>query len=118
MLNNLLGNALKFTPDGGRVTVRLAGTGRAVRISVADTGCGIRPELLPHVFDRFRQAEDAKKLGGLGLGLAIVRHIVQLHGGQVWAESAGEGRGATFTVELPVAPPGAPPRAARNGAAG
>ena len=118
VLNNLLTNALKFTPDGGRVTVRLCRSDRAVRISVADTGRGIRAELLPHVFDRFRQAEDAKKLGGLGLGLAIVRHIVQLHGGQVWAESDGEGRGATFTVELPVAPPAAPARVGRSGAAG
>jgi signal transduction histidine kinase len=101
---NLLANAIKFTPAGGRVHVRLERGPRAVRIVVSDSGVGISPEFLPHVFDRFRQADSSmtRKYGGLGLGPAIVRHIVEQHGGTVAAESAGEGRGATFTVELPI----------------
>jgi PAS domain S-box-containing protein len=102
---NLLTNAIKFTPMGGRVEIRLEGTDSVVRLTVTDTGKGIRPELLPFVFDRFRQGETStgRQHGGLGLGLAIVRHIVELHGGLVRAESAGEGRGAIFTVDLPFA---------------
>jgi len=101
---NLLSNAIKFTPSGGRVDVTLeSGPGEA-RIIVADTGAGISVEFLPYVFDRFRQAEGSstRKYGGLGLGLAIVRHLVELHGGTVRVRSEGEGRGTTFAVTLPV----------------
>jgi CheY-like chemotaxis protein len=104
---NLLNNAVKFTPDGGRVSVwlRRAGAGGAVEIQVADSGRGISPEFLPHVFERFSQADSshARAQGGLGLGLAIARELVELHGGTMRAESPGIGKGATFTVELPVA---------------
>ena len=102
---NLLTNAVKFTPPEGRVEVRLARVNHHVEITVRDTGEGISADFLPHVFDRFRQANGAvgKRSAGLGLGLAIVQHLVQLHGGSVRAESPGEGQGATFTVELPVA---------------
>jgi signal transduction histidine kinase len=104
VLWNLLSNAIKFTPKGGRVQVQLRRINSHLEVSVSDTGQGIKPEFLPHVFDRFRQADSSSKRvhGGLGLGLAIVRHIVELHGGRVRAESAGEGQGATFTVELPL----------------
>jgi signal transduction histidine kinase len=102
VVTNLFSNAIKFTPEGGRVTVALDGDAQHARITVRDTGQGIRSDLLPHVFDRFRQADDAAtRLAGLGLGLAIVRHLVELHGGTVAAESAGEGQGACFTVKLP-----------------
>jgi PAS domain S-box-containing protein len=107
---NLLSNAVKFTPKGGRVQVRLQRVNSHVEIVVSDTGIGIKPEFLPHVFERFRQAEagTTRKTGGLGLGLAIVRHIVEMHGGSVHAASTGEGQGATFYVRFPlmiVAPP-------------
>ncbi|MBC6432585.1 PAS domain S-box protein [Nostoc sp. HG1] len=101
---NLLSNAVKFTPTEGHVEVRLEQVGLDVQIQVIDTGKGIMLEFLPYVFDYFRQA-DAKTtrvFGGLGLGLAIVRHLVELHGGTVQAESLGEGQGATFTVRLPL----------------
>jgi PAS domain S-box-containing protein len=100
---NLLANAIKFTPQGGRIAVTLRGTNREVEISVADNGAGIRPDFLPHVFDRFHQADRSitRRFGGLGLGLAIVKHLVELHGGTVRAESPGEGQGSTFTVALP-----------------
>jgi PAS domain S-box-containing protein len=103
---NLLTNAVKFTPGGGRVEVRLARADSHVEIAVADTGAGIGPEFLPHVFERFRQADQrtTREHGGLGLGLSIVRQLVELHGGAVRADSEGEGAGATFTVTLPVAP--------------
>jgi signal transduction histidine kinase/ActR/RegA family two-component response regulator len=103
---NLLSNAIKFTPRGGRVQVRMERVNSHVEISVSDTGAGIAPEFLPHVFDRFRQADGTttRHHGGLGLGLSIVRHLVELHGGTVRAESPGEGHGSTFTVLLPVAP--------------
>jgi signal transduction histidine kinase/DNA-binding response OmpR family regulator len=103
---NLLSNAIKFTPRGGRVQVRLHREQSYVEVVVADDGQGIVEEFLPHVFDRFRQADAkiSRRAGGLGLGLAIVRSIVQLHGGTVKAESAGSNRGATFTVRLPTAP--------------
>jgi PAS domain S-box-containing protein len=102
---NLLTNAVKFTPEGGRVEVRVERTDSHVRIKVSDTGEGIDPKFLPYVFDRFRQADASttRKRGGLGLGLAIVRHLVELHGGTVSAESEGRGRGTTFTVSLPAA---------------
>ena len=96
---NLLSNAIKFSPARARVGIRLECAGSLARITVSDEGAGIKPELLPHIFDRFRQGE--RSSGGLGLGLAIVRHIVELHGGAVRAQSAGERQGATFTVELP-----------------
>jgi len=97
---NLLSNAIKFTPNRGRIDLRLEHAGSHARLTVRDTGQGISPELLPHIFDRFRQDERPRRHGGLGLGLAIVRHIVELHDGKVWAESDGEGRGATLVVEL------------------
>src|SRR5207253_3635534 len=101
---NLLTNAIKFTPPDGRVDIRLTRGDAGARITVSDTGKGIREEFLPFVFDRFRQGETSigRRYGGLGLGLAIVRHIVELHGGNVRAESVGEGRGAIFTVDLPL----------------
>jgi PAS domain S-box-containing protein len=104
---NLLSNAIKFTPPAGSIDVRLERAGERVRIAVSDTGQGIEPEVLPHVFDPFRQADGThtKQHGGLGLGLAIVRHLVALHGGVARAESEGRGHGATFTVELPLATP-------------
>jgi signal transduction histidine kinase/ActR/RegA family two-component response regulator len=104
---NLVSNAIKFTPKGGRVTVRLSRSGPSARIVVRDTGIGIAPALVPFVFDRFRQGdgETTRGQGGLGLGLSIVRHLVDLHGGSVTAISDGEGRGATFIVTLPILEP-------------
>jgi PAS domain S-box-containing protein len=103
VLWNLLSNAVKFTPKGGRVEVRLERVDSSVEISVSDTGQGISAEFLPYVFDRFRQAEGAKttRQGGLGLGMAITKHLVELHGGTIRAESPGEGQGSTFTLRLP-----------------
>ena len=99
---NLLSNAIKFTPRGGRVLVRLSRVGSRIELQVSDTGPGIAPELLPHVFERFRQGDSTstRQQAGLGLGLALVKHIVELHGGDVRVES-GEQGGAVFTVELP-----------------
>ncbi|HEV2667200.1 MAG TPA: ATP-binding protein, partial [Blastocatellia bacterium] len=104
---NLLSNAVKFTPVEGQIEVRLEREGAHVRLTVSDTGEGIEPEFLPFVFDRFRQFESrpARVHGGLGLGLAIVRHLVELHGGKVSAASRGRGQGATFIVTLPLAAP-------------
>lgn len=101
---NLLSNAIKFTAPGGRVDVELALSGDQVQISVADTGKGIKSEFLPHVFERFRQEDGSisRRHGGLGLGLAIVRHLVDLHSGTVEAQSGGEGCGARFIVRLPL----------------
>ncbi|HEY1696979.1 MAG TPA: ATP-binding protein [Polyangiaceae bacterium] len=101
---NLVNNAVKFTPRGGSVEVRLERVGTHVGLTVTDSGQGIRPEFLPHVFERFRQAEGTttRRFGGLGLGLAIVRHLVEAHGGTVEVASEGEGRGARFVVLLPV----------------
>jgi signal transduction histidine kinase len=100
---NLLSNAVKFTPDGGRITVSLHHDPSTIRLQVRDNGQGIEAAFLPYIFDRFRQADGSmtRKHGGLGLGLAIVRHIVEMHGGKVWAESGGTGQGASFTVEFP-----------------
>ncbi|MCC5620363.1 PAS domain S-box protein [Nostoc sp. CHAB 5715] len=101
---NLLSNAVKFTPAGGRVEIRLMEVSNQAQIQVSDTGKGISPEFLPYVFDYFRQADSTttRTFGGLGLGLAIVRKVVEMHGGNVQAESPGEGLGTTFTVELPL----------------
>jgi signal transduction histidine kinase/CheY-like chemotaxis protein len=101
---NLLSNAIKFTPSGGRVTVRLEIVDRSAQIQVSDTGKGISSDFLPHIFEAFRQQDGSttRQFGGLGLGLAIVRQLVESHGGTVRVESPGEGRGATFTVSLPL----------------
>lgn len=128
---NLVANAVKFTPRGGRVEVRLDEEPGAAVVRVKDTGEGIAAELAPHLFERFRQGDSSstRAHGGLGLGLAIVRHLVEAHGGTVAAESAGRGLGATFTVRLPVVarrrlavpparaphPPVAPPSSAPAG---
>ena len=101
---NLLSNAIKFTPPGGNVDVCVKGDGQQVAIEVCDSGRGIKPEFLPFVFERFRQSDNSytREVGGLGLGLAIVRHLVELHGGTVSASSAGDDCGAAFTVTLPI----------------
>src|SRR5262249_34388837 len=100
---NLFSNAVKFTPVGGRIEIHARCDTEQATVLVSDTGQGISPEFLPHVFDRFRQADgsSARRHGGMGLGLAIVRHVVDLHGGSVSARSEGTGKGATFTVVLP-----------------
>jgi PAS domain S-box-containing protein len=104
VLWNLLSNAIKFTPRGGRVQLHIERVDPHVRIAVSDTGAGIDSELLPFVFDRFRQSDTSsrRRHGGLGLGLALVRELVELHGGSVRVESPGQGRGTTFTVDLPI----------------
>ena len=116
---NLLSNAVKFSNEGGRVEARLARAGNQVEITVSDTGVGIDPQFMPHVFERFRQADGARTrgYGGLGLGLAITRHIVEMHGGDVSASSLGKGQGATFKIRLPLtssAPAPQTPRAERH----
>jgi PAS domain S-box-containing protein len=100
---NLLTNSIKFTPKGGRIAAQLTIEGSEAVVQVRDTGIGIAPDLLPHVFERFRQrgSSESRSHGGLGIGLALVRHLVELHGGSVTAESPGDGGGATFTVRLP-----------------
>ncbi len=105
VVSNLLSNAIKFTPKGGKIEILLERVNSHVELTVSDTGQGISPDFLPHVFDRFRQADASttRKYGGLGLGLSIVKQLVELHGGAVRAKSAGEGAGATFIVTLPVA---------------
>jgi len=106
IVGNLLSNAIKFTPNDGRVVVRLDRADGQASIIVRDTGAGISPEFLPHVFDRFRQEDAGRKrrFGGLGLGLAIVKHLVDLHGGSIVVESDGQDHGSTFIVRLPVGP--------------
>lgn len=101
---NLLSNAVKFTPRGGKITIRISQEGSHAKVTVKDTGQGIEAEFLPRVFDRFRQADSSttRAFGGLGLGLAIVRHLVELHGGTVSAESEGVGKGATFSATFPL----------------
>src|SRR5204863_333443 len=127
LVSNLLANAVKFTPDGGAISVQLHKNAERVQLQVKDNGIGIAPEFLPHVFDRFTQADTSasRRPGGLGIGLALVRHIALLHGGQVRADSAGPGKGATFTVDLPGAPAAAmlaiakePPEDRRRSTAG
>jgi PAS domain S-box-containing protein len=116
---NLLSNAVKFTPSGGRVTLALEAAGNKVRLTVRDTGCGISPAFLPRVFERFSQGDGggARGVRGLGIGLAIVRELVEAHGGTAEALSEGEGQGATFTVTLPgrVEVPSAAPLPSRRG---
>jgi len=118
VVSNLVSNAIKFTPSGGSVDVSLAADGSNAVLRVRDTGCGIAPGFLPHVFERFRQADGkvTRRAGGLGVGLTIARQLVDMHGGGVVAHSAGEGQGATFTVTLPrlaaAQPATAPPEAA------
>ena len=104
VLANLLSNAVKFTPSGGRVQVRVERAEGWAKITITDTGAGIEPEFLPHIFERFRQADGSitRRYGGLGLGLSIVKHLVDLHGGSVHASSPGKGKGASFVVSLPV----------------
>lgn len=106
VIGNVLGNAMKFTPEGGRVAVRITRDDSFGVIEVTDSGQGIPPSLLPHVFDRFRQgAAEGERKSGLGLGLAIARHLVEMHGGTVEAKSDGEGKGATFVIRLPLHTP-------------
>jgi len=104
VVGNLLANAIKFTPEGGRVEVKLGRSRSHARLVVSDTGVGIDPAFLPYIFERFRQADSTstRTQKGLGLGLAITRHLVELHGGSIEASSVGEGQGATFTVTLPL----------------
>jgi len=114
---NLLSNAIKFTPRDGLVTIELGRNDANVVITVRDNGAGIRPEFITHVFERFRQADASmtRRHGGLGLGLAIVKSLIEQHGGTVRVESAGEGCGASFTIELPLAKqPSGDKRSARN----
>ena len=99
---NLLSNAVKFTPRGGQVRTEVSAGNGTARVTVSDNGIGIRPEALPHLFRQFWQGEGARQPGSLGLGLALARHFVELHGGTIMAASPGEGRGATFTVVLPI----------------
>ena len=105
ILWNLLSNALKFTPSGGHIAISLSDACGTAEIAVEDSGVGIRADVLPHVFDRFHQADRSitRRFGGLGLGLSIVKHLAELHGGTVHAESRGEGRGSAFTIRLPIA---------------
>ncbi len=106
VLLNLVGNALRYTPAGGRVTISAEARGREVEVSVADTGVGIPPEHLPHIFDRFYRVDKSRSRqagGGSGIGLTIAKHLVEAHGGTLRVESAGEGRGSTFRFTLPIA---------------
>lgn len=121
ILWNLMSNAVKFTPEGGHVWLAIGERDGKMTIEVRDTGAGVESGFLPHIFDRFRQADagPTRAFGGLGLGLAIVRHLAEMHGGTVRASSAGPGKGATFTVELPATRAGASaPASARRGADG
>jgi signal transduction histidine kinase len=104
IVNNLMSNAVKFTEEGGEIAVTLDKSGDEARLVVRDNGQGIAPEFLPRVFERYKQANNSttNRKGGLGLGLAIVRHLTELHGGSITAESDGEGKGSTFTVRLPL----------------
>jgi len=106
VLTNLVGNALQYTPENGKVTIAAKQINNEVQISVRDTGLGIPPEHLPQIFDRFYRVDKSRSRragGGSGIGLTIARALVEAHGGQIWAESAGEGRGSTFTFTLPTA---------------
>ena len=109
VLWNLVHNAVKFTPAGGHVETRLQCVNGRVQITIEDSGQGISPEFLPHVFERFRQQDSSstREAFGLGLGLSIAKHLVELHGGSIQASSGGTGHGSTFTVEIPAAVPAA-----------
>jgi signal transduction histidine kinase len=102
---NLLSNAIKFTPPGGHAQVRVRRLDGRAEVTISDTGAGISPQFLPHVFETFQQADrgPSRPRGGLGLGLALVRHLVELHGGNVRVDSPGEGKGTVFTIGLPLA---------------
>jgi signal transduction histidine kinase len=104
VIHNLVGNAIKFTPGGGCITVRMRAAEGAIVLEVEDTGIGIAPDILPHIFDEFTQgaSRTPDRSRGLGLGLAIARHLIELHGGAIEAASPGEGGGTTFTVRLPL----------------
>lgn len=104
IVNNLMSNAVKFTDEGGEITITLDRSGDEARLAVRDNGQGIAPEFLPKVFERYKQANNSttNRKGGLGLGLAIVKHLAELHGGSITAESEGEGKGSTFTVRIPL----------------
>jgi signal transduction histidine kinase len=102
VLWNLISNAIKFTPENGTIVVRVSSDDRDATIAITDSGEGIAAELLPHVFERFRQGDNARQHGGLGLGLAIVHHLVELHGGTISAASDGPGKGACFTIRMPL----------------
>ncbi len=103
-LTNLVGNALQYTPENGEVTISLESTGNEARFSVKDTGIGIPPDHLPHIFDRFYRVDKSRSRahGGSGIGLTIAKHLVEAHGGKIWAESEGEGKGSTFVFTLPL----------------
>jgi CheY-like chemotaxis protein len=118
VVDNLLSNAIKYTPDGGALRLSLAADAATTTVTVTDTGVGIPPDLLPHVFGVFRQAEQSldRSLGGLGLGLPLVKSLVELHHGSIRAESDGPGRGARFVVELPRGAPPAPAEPAQAAA--
>ena len=105
VFTNLVGNALQYTPQAGRVVISAVAEADFVRISVADTGAGLAIEHLEHVFDRFYRVDKSRSraAGGSGIGLTIARYLVEAHGGRIWAESSGEGQGSTFTFTLPVA---------------
>jgi two-component system, OmpR family, phosphate regulon sensor histidine kinase PhoR len=102
VLGNLIHNAIKFTPDRGRITIGAAPADGKIKVSVADTGAGIPAEDLPRIFERFYKVDRARGKSGTGLGLAIARHVVEAHGGRIWAESV-EGKGATFYFTIPAA---------------
>lgn len=102
VINNLVQNAIKFTPEGGNITIKLSYNDGQADLTVSDNGKGIAPEFLPHVFERYKQERGANRRVGLGLGLAIARHIIELHGGTIRAESDGEDKGSTFSIVLPV----------------
>jgi two-component system phosphate regulon sensor histidine kinase PhoR len=104
--DNLFSNAIKFSPKGGQITLRVQNENEAVHVEVTDTGIGIPPDKLPRVFDRFYQVDGTvrRRFGGAGVGLAVARQIVEAHGGHIWAESEGLGRGSTFHLALPTAP--------------
>jgi CheY-like chemotaxis protein/nitrogen-specific signal transduction histidine kinase len=105
IFGNLLSNAVKFTPEQGKIDVTIGQSGGSVVVEIRDNGSGIEPDVLPYIFERFRQADNSysRTIGGLGLGLAIVRHLLELHHGTISAESAGPGQGSSFTVTLPIA---------------
>jgi signal transduction histidine kinase len=105
VLTNLIGNALQYTPENGTVTVSMARDKDEARISVSDTGAGIPPEHLARIFDRFYRVDKSRtrSRGGSGIGLTIAKHLVEAHGGKLWAQSAGENKGSVFTFTLPLA---------------